>query len=135
MNNTILQITLLSLLLSLQSQAASGADDTAHHSHQTPEMSHTKSGANPAESTMSQGMEKVKQNVLAPPASKLTVLDNIPSSGKVREGGYDGRYIMETTSAYDSLADQCAKASRGLVIIDRETWKKCATKTRGLNIN
>jgi len=69
---------------------------------------------------------------LMPSQSKLSVLEVIPVSGKVREGGYDDRYFMESTSAYDAIKDQCAKASRGLVILDRKSWDKCSVKTRGI---
>jgi hypothetical protein len=63
---------------------------------------------------------------------QLEVLSEVPDSGKSREAGSDGRYIMETTSVKDNLAQLCAKGSRGIVILDNETWKKCGGKPDGL---
>lgn len=62
---------------------------------------------------------------------KLTPLKKLPASGVAREAGYDGRYAMEATSNEDLLLEQCAKASRGLVMLDNSTWQKCGGKPDG----
>ena len=59
---------------------------------------------------------------------KLAVM---PASGKVREGGYDSRYAMESTDASNALAVQCAQASRGLVMMDNAKWSRCGGKPDG----
>jgi hypothetical protein len=61
----------------------------------------------------------------------LPKLKTMPPSGKSREAGYDNRYVMESTSAEDSVATQCAQASRGLVMVDNATWTKCGGKPQG----
>lgn len=58
----------------------------------------------------------------------------MPASGKAREAGADGRYLMEPTSVHDNLAAQCAKASRGLVMLDNVTWAKCGGKPKGATL-
>jgi uncharacterized protein involved in copper resistance len=65
----------------------------------------------------------------APPA--LATLSVMPASGKAREGGADGRYVMESTSVLDSMAEQCAKASRGLIMLDNAGWSQCGGKPQG----
>lgn len=62
---------------------------------------------------------------------ELDALAATPESGKSREAGFDKRYTMEPTSAGDKLADLCAKGSRGLVILDRQTWEKCGGAPKG----
>lgn len=63
--------------------------------------------------------------------SILSRLDSIPASGKSREAGFDGRYVMEPTGQDDSSLSQCLKADRGLVMIDSVTKLKCAGKASG----
>lgn len=55
----------------------------------------------------------------------LSVLKAIPGSGKAREAGYDGVYIMEANSVEDNAKALCAKASRGLIMVDRATRSQC----------
>ena len=38
---------------------------------------------------------------------------------------------MEPTSARYSLATRCAQASRGLIMLDNATWKRCGGKPEG----
>lgn len=64
-------------------------------------------------------------------APALATLSMMPASGKAREGGADGRYVMESTSALDSMAEQCAKASRGLIMLDNAAWSQCGGKPQG----
>ncbi|MGD8998940.1 MAG: hypothetical protein PVF75_00875 [Granulosicoccaceae bacterium] len=63
--------------------------------------------------------------------SDLKKLDAIPQSGKAREAYSDERYVMESTSAENDLATQCAHGSRGLVMLDNETWDRCGGKSEG----
>ena len=61
----------------------------------------------------------------------LQKLSNMPASGKVREGGYDGRYLMESTDVANALQTRCAQASRGLVMMDNAEWARCGGKPDG----
>jgi len=56
----------------------------------------------------------------------------VPKSGRARKAGSDDRYAMEPTSSKDSLQMQCAKGSRGLIMLDRETIEKCGGITKGM---
>ena len=62
----------------------------------------------------------------------LRTLSELPKSGRGREAGYDKRYAMEPTSVNDSVAQKCAKGSRGLVMLDRETLAKCGQTPKGM---
>lgn len=64
---------------------------------------------------------------------RLDVLGTMSNSGVAREAGYDGKYIMETTTVNDSIMAKCAKASRGLIMVDNKTWAKCGGKPDGLS--
>ncbi|WP_126454554.1 hypothetical protein [Sulfuriflexus mobilis] len=63
--------------------------------------------------------------------AKLQKLDKVPPSGRAREATSDDRYIMESTSALNDTATQCAHGSRGLVMVDNATWEKCGGKPQG----
>lgn len=63
--------------------------------------------------------------------SALTKLEIMPASGNAREGGSDGRYVMEFTSVFDTLEAQCAKASRALIMLDNASWARCGGKPQG----
>lgn len=67
----------------------------------------------------------------ATPSAALANLSVMPASGKAREGGADGRYVMESTSVLDTMAEQCAKATRGLVMLDNTAWAQCGGKPQG----
>lgn len=78
------------------------------------------------------------QHAPSKPMSKVPVqqgqlqkLSEMPASGKAREAGSDGRYAMEATSVTDDVQTKCAKASRGLIMIDNITWEKCGGKPKG----
>jgi len=58
----------------------------------------------------------------------LKVLSRMPDSGKAREAGSDGRYAMEPTSAPSKMANRCALASRGIIMLDNRSWKLCGGK-------
>lgn len=62
---------------------------------------------------------------------KLQKLPELPASGKAREAGSDGRYAMEPTSVNDNIRTKCAKATRGLVMVDNKTWAQCGGKPKG----
>lgn len=77
------------------------------------------------------GEHHAKSNSMAMESSDLPRLQAMPSSGKSREAGFDGRYVMESTSAQASVATRCAQASRGLVMVDNATWAECGGKPQG----
>ena len=79
-----------------------------------------------------QGMDH-SQHMKAKPKVKgrLDVLTTMTKSGEAREAGYDGKYAMEPTTINDSMMTQCAKASRGLIMVDNKTWEKCGGKPQG----
>ena len=78
-------------------------------------------------------MDHGKPSYVAPKvkAGKLKILKTIPKSGKAREGGYDQRYAMEPTTIRTSLARRCALGSRGIIMLDNATWKRCGGKPKG----
>ncbi len=80
------------------------------------------------------GMDHSKMSKMPAPevkAGKLKSLKTVPASGKAREGSYDGRYAMEPTSNRATLARRCALASRGIIMLDNATWKRCGGKPKG----
>ena len=64
-------------------------------------------------------------------SENLERLKQLPPSGKSREANYDGSYYMHNTSLEQSLEARCALASRGLMMLDNESWKKCGGKPIG----
>ena len=58
-------------------------------------------------------------------------LVTMPASGKAREGGYDDRYVMESTDVSNALQIRCAQASRGLVMMNNAEWSRCGGKPEG----
>jgi len=80
-------------------------------------------------------MDHSKMMHMSPPKTKkgkLAMVKEQPASGKSREAGFDGRYNMEPTTALNSLATQCAQASRGMILLDNKTWARCGGKTKGV---
>ncbi len=61
----------------------------------------------------------------------LRPLPALPPSGAARETGFDGRHVMEPTSVHDSLAERCAKGSRGLIMLSNQEWARCGGKPEG----
>ena len=61
----------------------------------------------------------------------LERLTQLPPSGKSREANYDGTYYMHTSSPEQPLEVRCALATRGLMMLDNEGWKKCGGKPIG----
>lgn len=62
---------------------------------------------------------------------QLEKLGRLPDSGKAREAGFDGRYAMEPTTSEEDLQTRCAKASRGLIMLDNAAWARCGGKPEG----
>ena len=62
----------------------------------------------------------------------LTMLDAAPASGKAREVGFDNSYNMKQTTTIASLAEKCALASRGIIMLGRASWKQCGVKVKEL---
>lgn len=62
---------------------------------------------------------------------QLQKLESMQPSGRSREATSDGRYNMEPTTVENDLATQCALGSRGIVMLDNATWKKCGGKPKG----
>ena len=65
------------------------------------------------------------------PVTTLTTLNAIPSSGRSREAGFDGRYAMEPTGKSDISVSRCAQGSRGLVMLSNVEWRGCGGKVAG----
>jgi hypothetical protein len=78
-------------------------------------------------------MEHDMKTSMAPVHStiKLEPLTQLPPSGKSREAGYDGSYMMENTSINLSIKARCALASRGLIMLDNDSFQKCGGKPIG----
>ena len=53
------------------------------------------------------------------------MLDAAPVSGKgkVREAGFDNSCNMKQTIMVVSLSEKCVLASRGIIMLDRASWK------------
>ncbi|MFV2061408.1 MAG: hypothetical protein ACC653_12050 [Gammaproteobacteria bacterium] len=75
--------------------------------------------------------KKYKRRVKKRKSDKLVILNIMPKSGKSREAGFDGSYAMETTTLLDSDFTLCAKASRGLIMLDNAMLKKCGGRASG----
>ena len=99
---------------------ASGITVAAEMDHS--KMGHDMSGMD--HSSMNQGVMKKEKG-------SLEMVHKMPASGKSREAGADERYAMESMMDSDKLADRCAKASRGLMMVDNDTWMKCGGKPEG----
>lgn len=65
---------------------------------------------------------------------KLKSLSAIPPSGQAREAGSDGRYAMESTTVHSPLDVKCAQATRGIIMLDNATWKRCGGKPAGASM-
>ena len=74
---------------------------------------------------------KYKRSVKKRKSDKLVILNTMPKSGEAREVGFDGSYAMETTTILDSDFTLCAKASRGLIMLDNAKLKKCGGRALG----
>ena len=98
-------------------------------------------GSNAAEMDHSQHMNMDHSNMQHAPSNQMSMkpsqhgklqrLSEMPASGKAREAGSDGRYAMETTSVSDDIQTKCAKATRGLMMVDNKTWAQCGGKPKG----
>jgi len=91
------------------------------------------SGLSIAESDMSgkhAAMDMGKKKEIA--SATLSTLVTVPSSGKSREAGFDGRYAMEPTSVKADPGEKCALASRGIIILDRVNMQKCGLQSNSM---
>lgn len=98
-------------------------------------------GSNAAEMDHSQHMNMDHSTMQHAPSNQMSMkpsqhgklqrLSEMPASGKAREVGSDGRYAMETTSVSDDIQTKCAKATRGLMMVDNKTWAQCGGKPKG----
>ncbi len=73
-------------------------------------------------------MDMTMEKKITKPAT-LSTLATVPSSGKSREPGFDDRYVMEPTSVQAGFDEKCALASRGIIILDRASMKKCGIQS------
>jgi len=77
---------------------------------------------------------KYKRRVKKRRADKLVILNIMPKSGKAREAGFDGSHAMESTTLLDSDFTLCAKASRGLIMLDNAMLRKCGGRAQGWSV-
>jgi len=77
---------------------------------------------------------KYKRKVKKRKSDKLVILNVMPASGQSREAGFDGNYAMEPTTILDSDFTLCAKASRGLIMIDNAKLIKCGGRAVGWSV-
>ena len=118
--------------------SSSDEDDMSHTKHGSPSEHMGKdaiqgTGEHHADhdmGSMHHDKKQAKIDVPSPiPREQLTL---VPPSGKSREAGYDGSYMMDNTSLHLSLKERCALASRGLIMLDNASWKECGSKPSGL---
>lgn len=62
---------------------------------------------------------------------RLSRLDALPPSGKSREANFDNSYFMHNTALEQPLEVKCALASRGLIMLDNDSFQKCGGKPTG----
>ena len=123
----------------------SDEDDMSHTMHKSPASKAVIKEAPPGASDhhADHDMEKMQHDMAdhaqhGKPGTKtmassesLKKLKQLPPSGKSREANYDGSYYMHNTSLEQTLEARCALASRGLMMLDNESWKKCGGKPTG----
>jgi len=115
MNIVTMKIGLMAILLLVALPVLAEADHSAM-GHDMPAMSPAKAMMQDPSST----------------GSALRKLASVPTSGKAREGGFDGHYVMESIDTADDLQVRCAKASRGLMMMDNAEWVRCGGKPEGI---
>lgn len=114
------------------SDSAHHAASEQHHNHDSKrEDEKTKTTHEHAGHQMQEQHDAMKSGGTKMIPTPLQKLKQMPVSGKSREAGFDGRYVMESTSADAALATRCAQASRGLIMVDNATWAKCGGKPEG----
>lgn len=89
---------------------------------------HEMMGHDTMDMTMEKTIKTEKEKKITKPAT-LSTLATVPSSGKSREPGFDDRYAMEPTSVQAGFDEKCALASRGIIILDRASMKKCGIQS------
>jgi hypothetical protein len=118
MSTKKIHIIATAILLSLSAPVAFAAGDD--HS----KMDHSGHGAHGPAVGYSRSTSK----------GKLKSLSTMPPSGRAREAGSDGRYAMEATSVETPLEVKCAQATRGIIMLDNATWKRCGGKPKGASM-
>lgn len=83
----------------------------------------------PSKKTMGSKMDHKQHQAMR--SGGMKVLSWVPDSGKAREAGFDGRYAMESTTMPSKMANRCALASRGIIMLDNRSWKSCGGKPKG----
>lgn len=146
MNKCNSLIFLFGALLALPLYAEMDHETThqGHEQHATDVMQHNAHGASHNELTEHQSMtqeahhdhqnmhtEQTAAKAEASVSAKLKRLDALPPSGKSREANYDNSYFMQNTALEQPLEVKCALASRGLIMLDNESFQKCGGKPAG----
>ena len=117
LNTNNLLITIVACICTASIAVGAESEPESHvHSHEQAMDDHSQHqdvSAKPAESFQGESLQQ---------------LMTLPASGKAREAGFDGKMVMESTGEPRSNDTLCIQGSRGLVALDRETWKKCSGK-------
>ena len=150
-------ILLVSAVIAMPLHAADIDHSTMHHEHEQPSaemkqqaqdhsMQHDQQGASQNNHTGHQSKandqhhnhEAMQSDVQAGSSSSgsaaalnLPRLNALPPSGKSREANFDNTYFMHNTSLEQPLEVKCALATRGLIMLDNETFQKCGGKPVG----
>ncbi len=150
-------ILLASVTMAMPLYSAEIDHSTMHHEHEQPAaemkqqaqdhaMQHDQQGASPDNHADHQSManqqhhnhEAMHSNVKAgssfsesAAALDLPRLNSLPPSGKSREANFDNTYFMHNTALEQPLEVKCALASRGLIMLDNDSFQKCGGKPAG----
>lgn len=109
-------------------------DQGRHGDHGTQHISGETVQSNPGDQVPVESRQQHTQHHKNTDTDKINPakLDIVPVSGIAREGGYDNSFMMESTSAGNSLQTRCAQASRGIIMLDNATWEQCGGKPKGV---
>lgn len=161
MKNISNQILLVIAMVTMPLHAAEMDHSSMHHEHesstagamqqtQDQDTHHDQHGTSPSEhddhqsishETMSNdqhhGHEAMHDTTkpglssMAKTAPELLRLNALPPSGKSREANFDNTYFMQSTALEQPLEVKCALASRGLIMLDNDSFQKCGGKPVG----
>jgi len=81
--------------------------------------------------TVTHDMTKPVLSSLPEATPALPRLNALPPSGKSREANFDNSYFMQSTALEQPLEVKCALASRGLIMLDNDSFQKCGGKPIG----
>lgn len=149
-------ILLASAMIATPLYAAEIDHSTMHHEHEKPSaemkqdaqdhtMQHDQHDASqnnhaehqPMANDQHHNHEAMRSDVQAGSSSgsaatlDLPRLNALPPSGKSREANFDNSYFMHNTALEQPLEVKCALATRGLIMLDNETFQKCGGKPAG----